>query len=205
MDIFLIYSGEQRDMSWFDDLRIGGQPFARRWTSDQIFTNEAILAGITQADTQLLGTVPDYLLDLLSFAAGFNTGSKIVSLYYTGAERVCSTTPLISKAQEVLANLPYQSNHPAKRCAGLLSGFMRAWDNTDRERLKQMREEHLTQDGKGETEQLSSIQRAQPSYDITSFMSSMLVPWPSVSGPDVTGEVAALDEIKDGQHWASFF
>jgi hypothetical protein len=202
MNVFLVYDPPERDMKWFEELRVGGRPIVRCWSADLLSTNESLLAGIVQTDTRLLGTLPSYFFDLVDFSAGFNIGTTIISQYYTGSQRMGSTVPLVFSVHETLSSLDLNLDDPAKRCANILHRCLTAWKSADRDWIMRMREGHLLQQ---EEEGLAirrthSSQQQPPSSDISNPL--LCLPWlTSNSGID---SYAVTDFIPDEQYWPSF-
>jgi hypothetical protein len=182
VDVFALYSTGDPGGNWYEAVRPHNYPFVKHWAMDMLRTCDSMLSTVIQCDRKLLGTLPDYVFDLIGYAAGNNTGTRLVALYFAGVDIGGPSQMLVQRTVEVLSAVSNEKHYPTKRCANMLQMFVSAWQNRDPQKYRRMREERAQAAAK-DAEQLNqdphtAVPAQQPIYGFENGTLSSF-PWPT--------------------------
>ncbi|KAJ3771005.1 Pre-mRNA splicing Prp18-interacting factor-domain-containing protein [Lentinula raphanica] len=77
---YLVCTGNDANPRWFQEVRPYGLPFLTSWGQETMAVTESILVQVLEMDFRLLGTSPDYIFNMIAFAASYVLGSKFLDL-----------------------------------------------------------------------------------------------------------------------------
>ncbi|KIK69692.1 hypothetical protein GYMLUDRAFT_518684 [Collybiopsis luxurians FD-317 M1] len=104
------------------------------------------------ASTPSLSSAPDYLFQLIEFVGIFLVSFKFMVFNAQKHELPGSSDALLERVVQHLRRLDVSQEHPAKKCAGLLSGLLELWSNREQvlssPLTQQQPRSELHQDGK---------------------------------------------------------
>ncbi|KAE9404892.1 hypothetical protein BT96DRAFT_397932 [Gymnopus androsaceus JB14] len=93
---YFIRSGSDNPF-WFREVRPHGQNILISWGKEALAVSESVLVILLEIDVGLLGTSPDYMFNMIAFAASYIIGSKFLVMHSLGIELPGSSEKLLSK------------------------------------------------------------------------------------------------------------
>ncbi|KAG7097418.1 hypothetical protein E1B28_004765 [Marasmius oreades] len=125
--------------NWFSAVRPYNDNVLLVYAKECLALAECTLVHFLQTDVLLVGTCPDHVFLMVSFAASFLVGVKFMLV--EGIHRLLpgSSNTLLSMCIGHLRRAAYSPDHPANQSANVLSIFVSLWENKDTV-IKQYRE-----------------------------------------------------------------
>ncbi|KAJ3797558.1 hypothetical protein GGU11DRAFT_784469 [Lentinula aff. detonsa] len=114
---------------WFREVRPHGLHVLITWGKENMAVSESILVILLELDLRLLGTSPDYIFNMIAFAASYIVGSKFLVLQSIGIDLPGSGEKLLCKAIDKLNQCAYSPDSAARKCAALISWMLSLWEN----------------------------------------------------------------------------
>ncbi|KAJ3740190.1 hypothetical protein DFH05DRAFT_1406158 [Lentinula detonsa] len=126
---YFVRTGNDTNPRWFQEVRPHGLNILTTWGRETMAVAESILVQVLEMDFRLLGTSPDYVFNMIAFAASYVLGSKFLVLQTLGVELPGSSERLLSKCMERLHQCCYSPDSAARKCAVLISEMLTLWEN----------------------------------------------------------------------------
>ncbi|KAL0580498.1 hypothetical protein V5O48_001485 [Marasmius crinis-equi] len=128
---------------WYRTVRPHDDNVLIEYGKECLRLSEAILLNMMQTDVHRLGTCPDPIFLMISFAASYLVGVKFMLL--RGMQRFLpgSSTIILSSCISHLRRAAYSTDHPANQCANAISTFVSLWENRET-LMKQYQQEKLS-------------------------------------------------------------
>ncbi|KAJ3866388.1 hypothetical protein EV359DRAFT_36741 [Lentinula novae-zelandiae] len=126
---YFVRTGNDTNPRWFQEVHPHGLPILTQWGRETMAVAESILVQVLEMDYRLLGTSPDYIFNMIAFAASYVLGSKFLVLQTLGVELPGSSERLLSKCIARLHQCCYSPDSAARKCAVLISDMLTLWEN----------------------------------------------------------------------------
>ncbi|KAJ4474496.1 hypothetical protein J3R30DRAFT_3509551 [Lentinula aciculospora] len=126
---YFVRTGNDSNSRWFQEVRPHGLTILTSWGRETMAVAESILVQVLEMDFRLLGTSPDYIFNMIAFAASYVLGSKFLVLETLGIELPGSSERLLSKCIERIHQCCYSPDSAARKCAVLMSDMLTLWEN----------------------------------------------------------------------------
>ncbi|KAJ3772884.1 hypothetical protein FB446DRAFT_772141 [Lentinula raphanica] len=126
---YFVRTGNDANPRWFHEVRPHGLPILISWGRETMAVAESILVQVLEMDFRLLGTSPDYIFNMIAFAASYVLGSKFLVLQTLGVNLPGSTERLLSKCIDRLHQCCYSPDSAARKCAVLMTEMLILWEN----------------------------------------------------------------------------
>ncbi|KAJ3865790.1 hypothetical protein EV359DRAFT_38024 [Lentinula novae-zelandiae] len=114
---------------WFREVRPHGLLILITWGKENMAVSESILVLLLELDVRLLGTSPDYIFNMIAFAASYVIGSKFLVLQSIGIDLPGSGEKLLCRTIDRLNQCSYSPDSPARKCAILISWMLSLWED----------------------------------------------------------------------------
>ncbi|KAJ3812027.1 hypothetical protein F5876DRAFT_38348 [Lentinula aff. lateritia] len=114
---------------WFREVRPHGLLILITWGKENMAVSESILVLLLELDVRLLGTSPDYIFNMIAFAASYVIGSKFLVLQSIGIDLPGSGEKLLCRTIHKLNQCSYSPDSPARKCATLISWMLSLWED----------------------------------------------------------------------------
>jgi hypothetical protein len=190
-------------LNWLDYAKVHGASFARQWATDQMQTSEAVLTKMSQIDIGTFDTLPDFIFDLLGFAAMFVTGGKSTASHFAGAEvpALRPTHVLLEGLQSTLEGIP---GRRGLKCANLIGMCIARWRSPDKQRALSTNESLSHAGSFEQTQPTTALSEPHAIRSLGEFDDSMPIHsnLPEYATPEFVFGLGAVDGI---DMWAPLF
>ncbi|KAJ3758560.1 hypothetical protein EV360DRAFT_43627 [Lentinula raphanica] len=120
---------ENHNPFWFRDVRPHGLHILITWGKEAMAISESVLVTLLELDMQLLGTSPDYIFNMIAFAASYIIGSKFLVLDSIKIDLPGSGEKLLCKTIDRLKQCSCSPDSASWKCASLISWMLSLWEN----------------------------------------------------------------------------
>lgn len=154
----------QKSGPWYHHLTADGTNVASVLGQDAISSAEAIMiTTLSRPEIHLLGTSPDNLFAMISFAATFLIMVKFAVLHNQGEVLTGASDHLLIRIIERLKQAAVTPDHAAAKCAHMITALMTAWEK-QASRAAQEREEAAVA-ASGAIDHAVSAERGAPTME----------------------------------------
>ncbi|KAK1220353.1 hypothetical protein PQX77_016876 [Marasmius sp. AFHP31] len=129
--IYFVVNRMEGSAFWYRTVRPYDNNVLLEYSKECLRLCETVLLDVIQTDVHHLGTCPDHIFLLISFAASFLVGCKFMIL--SGMHRLLpgSTDAILSSCIGHLRRAAYSTDHPASQCANVISMLVSLWENKE--------------------------------------------------------------------------
>ncbi|KAJ3785183.1 hypothetical protein GGU10DRAFT_398949 [Lentinula aff. detonsa] len=111
---------------WFRQVRPRGLDVLLIWGKESVAVAESVLVTFLEADVRLLGTMPDYMFNMIAFASSFVTGVRFLVIH-VGIDFPGSIERLLERTICKLNQCSLSSDSAAAKCSALITAMLKLW------------------------------------------------------------------------------
>ncbi|KAJ3735238.1 hypothetical protein DFJ43DRAFT_1058910 [Lentinula guzmanii] len=111
---------------WFRQVRPRGLDVLLIWGKESVAVAESVLVTFLEADVRLLGTMPDYMFNMIAFASSFVTGVRFLVIH-VGVDFPGSIERLLERTICKLNQCSLSSDSAAAKCSALITAMLKLW------------------------------------------------------------------------------
>ncbi|KAJ3771960.1 hypothetical protein FB446DRAFT_690051 [Lentinula raphanica] len=111
---------------WFKQVRPRGLDVLLIWGKESVAVAESVLVAFLEADVRLLGTMPDYMFNMIAFASSFVTGVRFLVIQ-VGVDFPGSIERLLDRTICKLNQCSLSSDSAAAKCSALIKAMLKLW------------------------------------------------------------------------------
>ncbi|KAJ4479177.1 hypothetical protein J3R30DRAFT_2728303 [Lentinula aciculospora] len=111
---------------WFKQVRPRGLDVLLIWGKESVAVAESVLVTFLESDVRLLGTMPDYIFNMIAFASSFVTGIRFLVIQ-VGVDFPGSIERLLERTISKLNQCSLSSDSAAVKCSALIAAMLKLW------------------------------------------------------------------------------
>ncbi|KAJ3929259.1 MAG: hypothetical protein NXY57DRAFT_433790 [Lentinula lateritia] len=111
---------------WFKQVRPRGLDVLLLWGKESVAVAESVLITFLEADVRLLGTMPDYMFNMIAFASSFVTGVRFL-VVQVGVDFPGSIERLLERTISKLNQCSLSSDSAAAKSSALITAMLKLW------------------------------------------------------------------------------